>query len=199
MSKAQHKLNSTETDNLISNLHGEVGDILLTWLILIKIIRNANRLRKGDLLQDFQDPGLVLLEILIDKVMINDESRLFEAVESALRYSEGLVLAIIGEEIASSQNSSSKTKVVDGKNSEKELLLSSSWTCPKDNFAFPEIEPRLFSFNSPYGACEVCHGLGKTDLFLNTICPTCQGKRLKPEALAVKIEEQNENIKNFIL
>ncbi len=131
------------------------------------------------------------LEILIDKVMINDESRLFEAVESALRYSEGLVLAIIGEDAASSQNSSSKTKVVDGKNSEKELLLSSSWTCPKDNFAFPEIEPRLFSFNSPYGACEVCHGLGKTDLFLNTICPTCQGKRLKPEALAVKIEEQN--------
>ncbi len=131
------------------------------------------------------------LEILIDKVMINDESRLFEAVESALRYSEGLVLAIIGEEIASSQNSSSKTKVLDGKNLENELLLSSSWTCPKDNFAFPEIEPRLFSFNSPYGACEVCHGLGKTDLFLNTICPTCQGKRLKPEALAVKIEEQN--------
>ncbi len=63
------------------------------------------------------------LEILIDKVMINDESCLFEAVESALRYSEGLVLAIIGEEIASSQNSSSKTKVLDGKNLENELYF----------------------------------------------------------------------------
>ncbi len=116
------------------------------------------------------------IEILIDKVMINDRSRLFEAVESALLYSEGLVLAVLGEK---------------EKKNQKEILLSSSWTCPKDNFAFPEIEPRLFSFNSPYGACPTCHGLGKTDLFLQTICPDCQGKRLKPEALAVKINGQN--------
>ena len=102
--------------------------------------------------------------------MINDDGRLFEAVEAELEHSKGLITAIIDK---------------------KEILLSSKWTCPKDNFAFPEIEPRLFSFNSPYGACPVCSGLGKTDLFLNTICPDCRGKRLKPEALSVKINGKN--------
>lgn len=113
------------------------------------------------------------IEIVIDKVMVNSpaggESRLFEAMETALDHGKGLVLAVF-----------------DGKEP-VEILLSSKWTCPKDNFAFPEIEPRLFSFNSPYGACPICSGLGKTDLFLNTICPDCHGKRLKPEALSVKI------------
>ncbi|MEK7635863.1 MAG: excinuclease ABC subunit UvrA [Patescibacteria group bacterium] len=118
-----------------------------------------------------------MIEIVIDKVMINPsaggESRLFEAMETALDHGKGLVLAVF-----------------DGK-APVEILLSSKWTCPKDNFAFPEIEPRLFSFNSPYGACPICSGLGKTDLFLNTICPDCHGKRLKPEALSVKINGKN--------
>lgn len=111
------------------------------------------------------------IEIVIDRVAVKDQTRLFEAVESALRQSKGLVVAIFREKDKSST----------------ELTLSSQWTCPKDNFAFPEVEPRLFSFNSPYGACSTCNGLGKTDLFLGTICPDCQGKRLKPEALSVKI------------
>ncbi|PIS39094.1 MAG: excinuclease ABC subunit A [Candidatus Nealsonbacteria bacterium CG08_land_8_20_14_0_20_43_11] len=115
------------------------------------------------------------IEVVMDRVMINDQSRLFEAVENAVHYSKGLVTAVFKEE----------------SNNPKELLLSSLWTCPKDNFAFPEVEPRLFSFNSPAGACFTCHGLGKTDLFLNTICPDCKGKRLKPEALAVKIDKRN--------
>ncbi len=110
------------------------------------------------------------IEIVMDKVMAQDESRLFEAVENSLNYSKGLVIA---------------------KFSKKEILLSSNWTCPVDNFSFPEIEPRLFSFNSPHGACPTCFGLGKTDLFLKTICPNCDGKRLKPESLSVKIAGKN--------
>ncbi|RJQ31519.1 excinuclease ABC subunit A [Candidatus Parcubacteria bacterium] len=110
------------------------------------------------------------IEIVIDRVMISDQTRLFEAVESALAQSKGLLTAIFQKE---------------------ELLLSANWTCPVDNFAFPEVEPRLFSFNSPYGACPTCNGLGKVDLFLGTICPECHGKRLKPEALSVKIKNKN--------
>ena len=111
------------------------------------------------------------IEIVIDRVMTKDQTRLFEAVESALRQSKGLVVAVFGEK--------SKEPI--------EIILSANWTCPNDNFAFPEIEPRLFSFNSPYGACPACNGLGKTDLFLDIICPTCHGKRLRPEALSVRI------------
>jgi len=120
------------------------------------------------ILSRYQDHDI---DIVIDRVMLSDESRLFEAVENALNHSKGLVSVVIDK---------------------NEFMLSSKWTCPKDNFAFPEVEPRLFSFNSPYGACPTCHGLGKTDLFLNTICPDCKGKRLKPETLSVKINGRAE-------
>jgi len=113
------------------------------------------------------------IEIIIDKVLIKDQTRLYEAVENAIHYSKGLV------------------KVLFKENSSESLLLSGLWTCPKDNFSFPEVEPRLFSFNSPYGACPKCHGLGKEDIFLEKICSECQGKRLRKEALAVKINGKN--------
>lgn len=117
------------------------------------------------------------IEIMVDRVMVKDMGRLSEAVESALNFSKGLVVAVFYENLEN----------------QEELLLSSKWTCPRDNFSFPEIEPRLFSFNSPSGACETCSGLGKTDLFLNEICPDCAGKRLKPESLSVKIDGKNIN------
>jgi len=73
------------------------------------------------------------IEIIIDKVSIKDESRLFEAVENALNYSNGLVnIGLMGD------NKFETYK--------REFLLSSHFTCPNDNFAFPEVEPRLFSF-----------------------------------------------------
>lgn len=119
------------------------------------------------------------IEIIIDRAMASDETRLFEAVESALDHSKGLVTIVLGEGKKKSAAS--------------EFMLSSKWTCPLDNFTFPEIEPRLFSFNSPHGACPTCFGLGKTDLFLGTVCPDCGGKRLKPEALSVRVKNRNIN------
>ncbi len=110
------------------------------------------------------------IDILIDELNINDESRLFEAVELAISYSHGLVINQIKD---------------------NEQLLSANWTCQYDNFAFPEIEPRLFSFNSPYGACPECSGLGKIGFFAGKKCPSCLGSRLKPEALSVKLNNKN--------
>ncbi len=127
------------------------------------------------------------IEIVIDKAMATDETRLFEAVESALDHGKGLAVIILGPAVDKPKKES-KEKLM-----ENEFMLSSKWTCPLDNFTFPEVEPRLFSFNSPHGACPTCFGLGKTDLFLNTVCPDCNGKRLKPEALSVRIKDKNIN------
>lgn len=69
-----------------------------------------------------------------------------------------------------------------------EMTMSSRFSCPTHEFAFPEIEPRLFSFNSPYGACEACHGLGTKDIFSDEICPVCNGARLRPESLNIFLE-----------
>lgn len=72
-----------------------------------------------------------------------------------------------------------------------ERLFSTKFSCVDCGFSFPEIEPRLFSFNSPYGACEECGGLGTEELFSEEICPVCEGKRLRPEALSVLIGGEN--------
>jgi excinuclease ABC subunit A len=115
--------------------------------------------------------GMHTIEVIVDKVLASDQTRLFEAVETALDYGKGLVIAAFANN--------------------EEVLFSSHWTCPHDSFAFPEIEPRLFSFNSPYGACEACHGLGR-DFFDETkICEVCNGARLKKEVLAIKINNKN--------
>ncbi len=80
------------------------------------------------------------IEIVIDRLDSSDRSRLAEAVENTLKKSEGLVL------------------VVDENG--KESTYSSLMACPVCGLAFEELQPRMFSFNSPFGACEECHGLG---------------------------------------
>jgi excinuclease ABC subunit A len=99
------------------------------------------------------------------------QTRLSEAIELALERGNDSVRVILD----------------DG----SELLMSSRFTCPEDGFTFPEIEPRLFSFNSPYGACEACNGLGTKDVFSDEICEVCKGARLRTEALHVFIKGKN--------
>ncbi|MDD5547834.1 MAG: excinuclease ABC subunit UvrA [Candidatus Pacebacteria bacterium] len=128
------------------------------------------------------------IDVVIDKVFLMEDektglsagqSRLYEAVETALDKGKGLVAATFGD------------KKQDDK--DEEVLFSAHWTCPNDGFAFPEIEPRLFSFNSPYGACEACHGIGH-DFFDETkVCPSCKGARLKNEVLSIKLHGKNIN------
>jgi excinuclease ABC subunit A len=93
--------------------------------------------------------------------------RIAEAVEQALEQGEDTIVALFGKD--------------------REHVLSSKFSCPDDGFAFPEIEPRLFSFNSPYGACQACDGLGTRELFSEELCDVCHGARLRPEGLHVSV------------
>lgn len=99
--------------------------------------------------------------------------RLSESIERALLESEGLVTIRIADE---------------------ETLLSAKFACPNDGFSFPEVEPRLFSFNSPYGACPECNGLGSKYFMGTEPCDVCHGKRLRPEALHVFLGGKKTNI-----
>ncbi|MFH1611452.1 MAG: hypothetical protein ABIA83_02515, partial [Patescibacteria group bacterium] len=72
-----------------------------------------------------------------------------------------------------------------------EQLYSTEFSCAECGFSFPEIEPRLFSFNSPYGACQACDGLGTVELFSEDICSVCHGDRLRKEALHVLVGGKN--------
>ncbi len=87
------------------------------------------------------------IDIVVDELEINDQniSRIFEGVERALKLSDGLVKII--------------KKRSRGKNKD-EFIFNQKLSCPIHEIEFPELEPRLFSFNSPYGACPACEGLG---------------------------------------
>jgi excinuclease ABC subunit A len=67
--------------------------------------------------------------------------------------------------------------------------MSSKFSCATCGFSFPEIEPRLFSFNSPYGACATCNGLGTKYFGGLDTCEDCGGKRLRAEALNVFLSD----------
>jgi excinuclease ABC subunit A len=112
------------------------------------------------------------IDILVDEFYISEikskdgayKERLREAIEHSLSESEGLIKIVTPVE---------------------EKLLSSKFMCAYDGFSFPEIEPRLFSFNSPHGACPECNGLGTKHFFGDESCAVCSGNRLREESLHV--------------
>ena len=82
------------------------------------------------------------IDVIIDRIVIKEDSRsrIFEGIETATKMTNGkVVINILGD---------------------KEIVMSENYACPLCDFSIPELEPRLFSFNSPYGACPVCKGLG---------------------------------------
>ncbi len=111
------------------------------------------------------------LELLIDKIVVNSSchQRLTDSVSLAIKFSGGIV------------------KIQ--KNEKDSVTLSDKYSCIDCGISYSDIEPRLFSFNSPYGACPKCGGMGTTliDDETTEICNECNGTRLKKEALSIKI------------
>jgi excinuclease ABC subunit A len=145
------------------------------------------RARVNGQLRDLEDEILLektrkhTIEVLVDTVKVGPDSerRLQDAVTKALEVSEGEILAV--------------------DDTGRERFFSLSLLCPNCEVSLPELEPRNFSFNSPYGACAACHGLGyETRLdesgeieLTDDVCPQCGGARLMKESLSVKIDHKN--------
>lgn len=106
------------------------------------------------------------IEVVIDRLVNKDgiRSRLFDSIEAALRLGDGYVVI----------------DTMDG----SELLFSEHYSCPVCGFTVPELEPRLFSFNAPFGSCPTCDGLGiKLEVDLDLVVPN-PSKSLREGALA---------------
>ena len=156
------KIERQSIDQIIENIMnlGEGAKIQ----ILAPVIRG----KKGEyvkLLQDFQKDGFVRvridgevyelsddieidrkkkhnIELIVDRLVIKEDirSRLTESVEIALKHANNLVLIdVVGD---------------------KEIIYSQNYSCPDCGFSFPELTPRMFSFNNPFGACPTCTGIG---------------------------------------
>jgi len=118
------------------------------------------------------------IEVVMDKIQIDPDKdkdsyleRIVEAVEEGIDLADGTITTIYD----------------DG----KEEKYSTEYVLPEQGTAFPEVEPRLFSFNSPYGYCEACSGLGVEHRKSEKICEECGGKRLNEYALSVRIKDKN--------
>ncbi len=120
------------------------------------------------------------IELIVDRLIVKVEEdlsrRLADSIETALRLTHGLVGVL--------------------KSNDQTLLFSENLACIRCGVSYPEMTPRIFSFNSPHGACPVCDGIGFSiasgcpemeDLTLLEHCSACQGSRLRPESLAVKL------------
>jgi|TARA_R100000501_G_scaffold10060_1_gene19838 excinuclease ABC subunit A len=93
------------------------------------------------------------IEIVVDRIVVKSgiESRLADSLETALSLADGLAIA--------------EPVVKEGDPPRDAVLFSQKFACPVSGFTIPEIEPRLFSFNSPHGACPACDGIGEKPYF----------------------------------
>ncbi|OQW66366.1 MAG: ABC-ATPase UvrA [Nitrospira sp. ST-bin5] len=124
------------------------------------------------------------IEIIVDRLVMKAGDalmrRLADSVETSLKLTGGLVAVL---------TDNGKTR-----------LYSDKLACIKCGVSYPEVEPRIFSFNSPHGACPACDGIGyamtpgcpeEEDFTLLDACEVCHGARLKPESLAIKLEKKS--------
>lgn len=192
---------------------GQIAEIILSWpedtkfMVMAPIVRG----RKGEYRQEFEDArrqgyvrarvdGKIIelddppklnkklkheISLVIDRLTVLPEmrGRLLDSLETALRKADGLV-------------------EIQKPDEDKPRLFSEKFSCPECGTSVEEMTPRLFSFNSPYGACAKCKGLGvlmvgEEDSVedegepVEEICPECRGLRLRPAALSVKIGDNN--------
>jgi len=126
------------------------------------------------------------IDVVVDEIFITEFSK--SSGSDASRGRNGDAMERLSEAIELALKESNGLVKIENSNGEKHLL-SAKFICPIDGSSFPEVEPRLFSFNSPYGACPECNGLGTIGFFNLDECPVCEGKRLRSEALRVFLGE----------
>lgn len=145
---------------------GVFGRIQRDGYTRVRVDGEMHRLDDGEILLEKNKKHTI--EIAIDRIVVKEDnrSRIAEAVELAIREGEGLVNVLFAE------------TQEDGSRKEYEETFSTMLACPEHGIGIEEMEPRMFSFNAPYGSCETCTGLGFT-------------LRIKPESL---VTDENKSL-----
>ncbi len=138
------------------------------------------------------------IEVVVDRIVVANDlgNRLADSVETAVKLSEGLLFIEIvelpeGSAVAAKKpagKTTSKSTAKDlSKNVQKGeiLIFSEKFSCPVSGFTIPEIEPRLFSFNSPFGACKSCDGLGTEVYFREDLVIEDENLSLRQGAISL--------------
>jgi len=143
--------------------------------------RGYKQVRVDGLIYDLSEELVLIktnkhsIELVVDKLILNDKtdrSRVSTDIEQALKFGEGeVILSVVKDQ---------GFEIPDKPKKMEDHLFSTKFACPVDNISLPEIEPRIFSFNTPHGACSTCDGLGTiltvdADLVFNTNLTILEG------------------------
>jgi excinuclease ABC subunit A len=113
------------------------------------------------------------IDVVVDRVIIREgsEQRFAESLEAALKIADGIAIAEFADR-------------AEGEDEPRRIIFSEKFACPESGFTIEEIEPRLFSFNNPFGACPACDGLGQSLKFDEHLVVPDRGKSLMDGAIA---------------
>ncbi len=103
------------------------------------------------------------IDVVVDRIVVREDmsTRLADSLETALRLTDGMAIAELADRpLPASETAAGGSKNKSKNEAHERLIFSEKFACPVSGFTIPEIEPRLFSFNNPFGACPSCDGLG---------------------------------------
>ncbi|MGF7157905.1 excinuclease ABC subunit UvrA [Bartonella heixiaziensis] len=102
------------------------------------------------------------IDVVVDRIIVRNDiaPRLADSIETCLKLANGLAVAEMADQPLKQKETSKESANKSKNETHKRLIFSEKFSCPISGFSIPEIEPRLFSFNSPFGACPLCDGLG---------------------------------------
>lgn len=102
------------------------------------------------------------IDVVVDRIVVNNDitSRLADSIETCLQLANGIAVAEMADQLLTQKETTKEAAYKSKNETHKRLIFSEKFSCPISGFSIPEIEPRLFSFNNPFGACPLCDGLG---------------------------------------
>ncbi|MET0575118.1 MAG: excinuclease ABC subunit UvrA [Mesorhizobium sp.] len=102
------------------------------------------------------------IDVVVDRIVVRGDlaTRLADSIETALKLAEGLAVAEFADRPLDASQTGEESVNKSKNETHERILFSEKFACPVSGFTIPEIEPRLFSFNNPFGACPACDGLG---------------------------------------
>jgi len=102
------------------------------------------------------------IDVVVDRIVVRPDiaARLADSLETCLKLADGLAIAEFADKPLSASETSEEGANKSKNKTHEQIVFSEKFACPVSGFTIPEIEPRLFSFNNPFGACPTCDGLG---------------------------------------
>jgi excinuclease ABC subunit A len=126
------------------------------------------------------------IDVVVDRIIVRSDiaARLADSLETSLKLADGIAVAEFADKPLPADETSSESANKSKNDTHERLMFSEKFACPVSGFTISEIEPRLFSFNNPFGACPTCDGLGTQKAIDPTMIVPDESLTLKNGAIA---------------